>query len=325
MKHYRAAIVGLGNVAWKYDHNILDNRTGPQTHAGVYKVHKQTTLVGGCSPEEQDRIYFARQYGVAVFDNIEELLKRTTPDIVSICSPSQMHYKHACQCIEAQIPMIWLEKPPVTELGDLDALIEKQKGSASTILVNYQRRYCRCYNRLKDLYMNRLLGKTMFIHITYSRGLLLNGSHIIDVLFYILGDNTKLSLGNVLPSDNGENYSFSLMAPNGLKIFVAGISLPYHCIDISLTCEKGRASVLYGGMETRLETKVEHELFRGFYRLKVQKSGILGRGGLNRVMTGALDDLIISSRQRKEPRSSLRTSRNTLVVIDYVRQAVESI
>lgn len=321
---YKAAIIGLGNIAWKFDRNLANDKNAPQTHAGAYQAHKNTIIVGGCSPKEQDRVSFAQQYRVGVFENVDELLDQTNPDIVSVCSPSELHYQYTLQCLEAQIPMIWLEKPPACNLEDINRLIEKQEHSKSTILANFQRRYCHCYNRLKELYVNQTLGKTEFIHLNYSKGLLLNGSHIIDILFYILGDDLHFSLEGVMSSENVENPAFALRVSNGPRIFVAGTSLPYHCLDIVLTCREGRASILYGGMQTKLETKVEHELFSGFYRLKEQSIHQLGSEDLNGAMSEALSDLIVSHRQKKEPRSTLRTSRNTLVIIDTVEQAMEA-
>jgi predicted dehydrogenase len=324
MKRYKAAIVGLGNIAWKFDQNFRGSKNAPQTHAGAYKIHQNTVLVGGCSKEEQDRVSFAKNYDVPVFDSIDELLEQTTPDIASVCSPSDMHFEHVCRCMEAGVPMIWLEKPPAVKPADLEKLIERQKNSKSIILVNYQRRYCPYYSRLKELYNNRTFGKTIFIYATYSKGLSLNGSHIIDAFFFILGDEVQVSLECVMPSEDDENPSFSLRTADGLRIFVAGISLPYHCMDIGLTFENGRASILYGGMQSRLETKVEHELFRGFYRLKEQQADILGPAGIEGAMLEALNNLIISYQQQREPLSNLKTAYNTLAIIDKVEQAIKA-
>lgn len=325
MGHYKAAIIGLGNIAWKFDQNLSNNKNAPQTHAGAYQAHKDTVLVGGCSPEEKDRVSFAQQYKAGVFENVDELLDQTTPDIVSVCSPSEFHYEHTLQCLKAEVPMIWLEKPPVCHLEDINRLIEKEEHSKSTVLVNFQRRYCQCYNQMKELYINQTLGKTESIHMTYSRGLSLNGSHIIDALFYILGDDIQLSLECILPSENGKNPTFVLRLLNGLRVFITGMSLPYHCLDIVLTCKEGRASILYGGMQTKLETKVEHEIFPGFYRLMECETEILGDGGIEKTMSEALNDLIVSHQKEKIPCSNLNTALNTLTVIDKVKQAMEAV
>ena len=124
---YKSALIGLGGIGWKYDGGLKDNSRTPQTHAGAYQLHEKTNLVAGCSPEKNDRESFAKNYKVDVFDNIEELLKKTKPDIVSICSPSNLHFQHVQKCIEAGVPMIWLEKPPVLGTEELKQLIRKKQ------------------------------------------------------------------------------------------------------------------------------------------------------------------------------------------------------
>ncbi|MCK5613074.1 Gfo/Idh/MocA family oxidoreductase, partial [Candidatus Pacearchaeota archaeon] len=278
-----------------------------------------TTLVGGCSPDRQDRESFGQKYDTNVFENIDELLSETEPDIVSICSPSSLHYEHVCKCLEAETPMIWLEKPPAVNLEDTNQLIEKEKSSKSTIAVGFQRRYSSCYSELRDLYAGKLLGETKSVHLTYSRGLLLNGSHIIDTLFFVLGDDAQLSLEYVLSGDKN-NPSFCFKSSSGLLVHVEGASLPYHCIDITLTCKKGRASVLYGGIKTREELVVEHEYFPGFYRLSEQKDSkvISSGGGIDNVLASILEDLIESHQKGIKPQSNLRSARNTMAIIDNI-------
>ncbi len=321
---YKAAIIGLGNIAWKFDRNLANDKNAPQTHAGAYQAHKNTIIVGGCSPKEQDRVSFAQQYRVGVFENVDELLDQTNPDIVSVCSPSEFHYRHTLQCLEAQIPMIWLEKPPAANLKETNVLIEKEKDSKSTVLVGFQRRYSSCYSKLRNLYAEQLLGEPRSVHLTYSRGLLLNGSHIIDTLLFVLGDDAQLSLECVLSADK-KNPSFCFKNSNGLLCHVEGISLPYHCIDITLTCEKGRASVLYGGMKTREELVVEHENFPSFYRLSEQKKNkvISTKRGSDNVLANILEDLIESHRKVRRPQSNLRSARNTMVIIDKINKFAE--
>jgi len=317
-RNYKAAIVGLGNVAWKY----RCNRSSPDcalTHADVYQKRPDVELAGGCSPQKEDQEGFNKRYKVPVFDSIDELLTRISPDIVSICSPHEFHFEHTLKCFEYRVPMIWLEKPASTKTSEISTLIEEQKKHRSTVLVNYQRRYNECYKRLKDLYINNSIGKVEFISLIYSKGLLQNGSHMLDILLYVLGDDVNLSVENVTSSSTENNFSFILRALNSLQIFVAGISVPYHCADIVLICKNGRASVLYGGMETKVETRFEHELFKGFYRLKEQDNKILGDGDITQAMSNALEDLILSYRQKTMPQSNLVTASKTLEIISKVR------
>lgn len=317
MSHYKAAIIGLGNIAWRFD-NKIQNSYNPLTHAEAYKADSRVLMVGGCSNNPNDRTEFGKQYNIPTFETISDLFKETDPDIVSICTPSDSHFNHLIFCLEQNIPMIWLEKPPASTLDELDILVEKKQHSKSKILVNYIRRYCEPYQKLREVFKKKSLGKAVFMSMAYSKELLLNGSHIIDIAFFITGDNKEASLESVTYSGDIDNPSFTLKFLGGLTAFVNGASLPYHNIDISLTCEQGRASVIHGGMNTRWEVKVEHELFPEFYRLKEVSNNYLGKGGFDGCMITALDDLIRSYEDKREPMSNLQTARSTQELIESI-------
>lgn len=320
-KKFRTALVGLGNIAWRFDQNIRVKSPG-LTHLFAYEHNPHTKLVGGCSPEREDRLCFEKALHIPTYNSIEEMIDRLCPDIVSICSPTEFHFEHALYCLTREVPMIWLEKPPTESLSQLDHLIEegKRHSGKSTVLVNFQRRYIESYIKLQSLYQEGTLGKCRFIHVNYSKGLETNGSHMLDALFFILGVNATYHLEWVNTSDEVKNPSFVLSFENGPEVMVSGIELPYHCIDISLTFDQGRTSILYGGMATRVEEKIEHEIFPSFYRLKEGVPDLLGSGGFEHSMEKPLRDLIESFERGRSPQSNLITSKKTMVLIEEVKR-----
>jgi len=224
--------------------------------------------------------------------------------------------------MENGIPMIWLEKPPADSLSELKELIREQerRNNKSTVLVNYQRRYTDSYERLVDLYCEKAFGKCKLIQANYSKGLETNGSHMLDTLFFVLGSEEDYELEHLTIIGNTENPSFSFSVKGGPGVIVSGIDLPYHCIDISLICENGRASILHGGMTPIIEERAEHELFPGFYRLRNSEKNLLGPGGFEGSMQKALGDLIHSHENRCRPRSDLRSAMFAQSLIDKIRQ-----
>ena len=217
-KKYRAALVGLGNIAWRFDQKNNDVDIG-LTHASSYMKHDRVEIVGGCSPEPDDRKSFEKVYKVQTFKTIEEMLPAVKPDIVSICTPAEHHYDQVMYCLQHSIPMIWLEKPPATSLADLDNLIREngQPQGRSKILVNYQRRFSESYIWLQSLYKDQTLGACRLIQINYSRGLENNGSHLLDILFFIVGLEGEYRLEWVSDSRSA-SPSFALTFQNGFSV-----------------------------------------------------------------------------------------------------------
>ena len=217
--------------------------------------------------------------------------------------------------------MIWLEKPPVSQVSELDKLLEKQRtlGNRSQVLVNFQRRYSENYRLLKKIFAEQEIGGCKAIQLTYSRGLELNGSHILDAMFFVLGDASDYDLEWVSKTGNHENPSFSMRFKEGLRVIVTGIDLSFHCIDISLIGENGRSSVLHGGMTIRHEQKIANEFYAGFYRL-ADCSDIVSADKPESAFSSALDDILFAFENDGKPCSNLSTARHTQVLIELVRK-----
>jgi len=316
---YRAALVGLGNIAWRFDQH--NNGVGiGLTHASTYLKHDGVEIVGGCAPEQGDRASFEKVYKVQTFKTLEDMIPAVKPDIVSICTPAENHYDQVMYCLQHSIPMIWLEKPPATSLAQLDNLIQEngQPHGKSKILVNYQRRFSERYIRLQSLYKDQTLGACRLIQINYSRGLENNGSHLLDLLFFIVGLECECRLEWVSDT-RPASPSFVLTLQNSLLVFISGAELPYHNIDIMLTFDSGRASVLYGGVVQRIENTIENDLFPGFYRLSESKMVHKDNGEIQCSMAEALSDLIGAYENNREPRSSLLTARKTQKLVEEIR------
>lgn len=314
----KAALIGLGDIAWRYDGGRAGPNAAALTHASVYDRDPRTTLTVGLSPDADERAAVEAALGIQTTDSLSALLE-TRPDIVSICSPSALHAEHLRACIAAGVPMVWLEKPPATTLADLDAVIAANTG-ATTVVVNFQRRYQAPYMALRDLCRSGELGRCRHIQASYSRGLETNGSHMVDQVLFLAGDGRPVSLDWAWPTGGPDNPGFALTFDDGPSAIVTGLDLPYHCIDIAAVFDGGRVSVLHGGLTAVLERRVEHELFPGFHRLRpASDPRFPATCDLGGAMTAALDDLIAAHESGQDARSSLTTARTGQALIQAVR------
>jgi predicted dehydrogenase len=278
------------------------------SHAAALATHPGVELVGGCSPEARDREDFAAATGLAVHADFEEMLEALRPDLVSICSPTGAHPGQTRACLERGVPLVWLEKPPAQDLIQAEELeaLRLGLGGRTAILVNFQRRYAEPYIRLRQAVRDETLGPCRQVELHYSRGLVPNGSHMLDLLFFVFGERPC----DLLWVEQGgpENPSFALRLREGPLVLVSGCALPYHNVDFSVTCEGGRLSMLHGGQTSRVEARVEHELYPGFFRLTEVPPDLLGTGGLDFSFERALEDLLHCGKTGGTPRSSLASS-----------------
>lgn len=314
-RKYSAALCGLGNIAWKFG---SAGNAEALSHADAFVAHPQVELVAGCSPCDDDRKAFQGAHTLPVFEDLDDMLASSVPDIVSICSPTSFHFEQIKACLLAEVPMIWLEKPPSETSWELKELIElrEARGCRSTVVVNYQRRYTDCYLRLKQAFNGKVLGRPVRVSVNYSRGLSVNGVHFLDQIFFLLGDAANYDVEWVSKKSRSASPSMVLRFGD-VEVVVQGDELGYHNNDISVTFEEGRLSVLYGGEETSEEERVENEVFPGFYRLRPSKSNLLGRGGFGNSFYLALEDLIRGHEGGEECASTLRTALKSQQLLEH--------
>lgn len=314
---YTAAVCGLGRIGCFFGRSAGGNAL---CHAAALADHPRVRLTGGCDPAPENRQGFEAAYGVRSFTSLEEMLDALSPDIVSICSPTALHQEQALACIRRRVPMIWLEKPPAGDLAGLELLrVEQTKqGNRSVVLVNYQRRYAACFLRMREALRAQSLGRPVRLSMQYSRGLALNGVHLLDLAFFLVGDEAGCKVAWVDASASATSPSFGLRFADGLHAVFQGDELPYHNIDVSVLCEAGRLSILHGGLTTQVERRVEHELYPGFYRLAPSGEDLLGPSGLDGSFANALEDLLAARERGIEPQSSLATAQRSQEILEQV-------
>ena len=314
---YKAVTVGLGNIAWKMGSDSVSGAS--LCHRDSYEKNDKTILVGGYSPFRSDVELFSNSTDIQGYDSLSSMLKEVKPDIVSICSPEKNHAEHLEECIARKVPMIWLEKPATTSTSDLLKLenLRSSMSPMSKVLVNYQRRYTSSYQQVKNLLVREVYGKCLSVNINYSLGLVKNGSHMMDILNYLF-PLEKLSLLWVEKKVDIQSPSFVLSTSDNIIIQVSGIESTFHNIDISVTFEEARVSVLHGGMTSRVENVKENDLFPGYYRLYDENPCTLKNSGFDFSFDKALSNLIDSFESDSEPLSNLATALHSQRLVEAV-------
>ena len=310
----RAVIIGLGGIAWKYDYTNPASEFA-LTQAGAMLRHPDIELCGGYSPNEIDRNGFQTWSGIPAFNDIEQLLNEIQPDIAGICSPTEVHAENFEQCINKDVSGIWLEKPPTKLVKDITRLAELAEYKKTTVCVNYFRRYLPVYDWLKNI--PNEIGSCKLIQLLYSPGLERNGSHFLDLIFFLTG---AVDYNLLWVESNGDinNPAFALRLNTGQLVSACGANLPYHSNTIVMVCEGGVATVGKGGEIVRLESRTENSLFPGFYTLQDASHNLSDFGGMRCYMEYPLRDLVDSIQNKKTCRSSLYTAMKSQILLEDI-------
>jgi len=289
----RAAIIGLGQVAWRYDRGQPTDGA-VLTHLSVL-LKAEIDVVGGADPNLHARRDFTTSTGITAHATVAALLD-TVPDLVTIASPNRFHAQHLMACLDAGVKYIWLEKPATTDSTITHALAARARAQGTRVMVGFQRRYMPSYQTLKQDDLGPLIG----IDVTYSRGLETNGAHMVDLILWLLGDQIPSLMGVVpgpLPATHVTEPcpSFLLQGVGNVPVTVTGLDLDYHSIDIVVHYRAGRRAVRHGGQTTLTEVKTPNPLFAGFYYLHSVYGSQNVQNEVGKVFPVMLQDLLQGS------------------------------
>jgi len=138
MKKVRLGIIGCSGYAWQ-----LIKRIGT--------LPRHARLVAAMSPDPlSNEARWCESLGVRVFDSVEDLLDFGQGRLDAILNPTPIHLHKplTLQCLEAGFP-VWLEKPPVATVDDLDELAAASAKKRCRVDVCFNSLYAFQIQRLK--------------------------------------------------------------------------------------------------------------------------------------------------------------------------------
>jgi predicted dehydrogenase len=153
----RVAIVGLGEVA----RNV---------HLPAYSRLKHLVeVVACCDPDPAPR-QWARDKGhvLLVFDKISDMLEKTRPDIVSVCTPPALHSEHTLAALDHGCH-VFCEKPLADDLMQVDEIVRASEQAQRHVVVNTQYPYMKIHAAAKRLVGSAEFGRLLYLHVWHSR------------------------------------------------------------------------------------------------------------------------------------------------------------
>lgn len=265
----RAAIVGLGRIGLGYD---LGSRPAEVlSHAKAYREHPAFDLVGACDPDPARRAEFSTFCGLTAHADPRELLASTSPDVVSICAPTPSHRAMLDLALEFGPRLILCEKPLAANLADGAAMVAHCRERGVSLAVNYMRRFDPGVGQLRGRLRDGALGDIYKGVLVYSKGLLHNGSHYIDLLVDWLGMPEAFRVLCPGPADAiaGPEPDVRIEFPGGCAVvMLAGREECFSMMELDLIGSRGRLRYADLGDTIELWHAAEDPMFPGYRILR---------------------------------------------------------
>jgi predicted dehydrogenase len=197
----KVLIVGCGNIAGGFDAERPPAQP-PLTHGGAFTRHGGFHLAACVEPDAGRRAAFMRRWGIGQgFDDMAAAVAAHAPghfDIVSLCSPTSVHAGQIEAALALKPRLVFCEKPVTPTLAQTEALVQRCAAAGVPLAVNHTRRWAPDVQRLAAELKAGAWGSVRSAVGTYNKGVLNNGSHLVDLLHLLLGPMTVMHAGAAL-------------------------------------------------------------------------------------------------------------------------------
>lgn len=259
MRKYKVAIVGAGRIGAFFDD--MDSKA-VLTHAHAFKEAEQFELVGFFDIMEENAKNAAKRWGVKYFQRLEDAMQEV--DVVCCTVPDRYHYDMLKQIAQYPVKFVFSEKPIAETPEQAEKICKLYQEKGIPLQINYTRRYLEEFSQLK----RQIEGYGRFLKGCgyYGKGILHNGSHMLDLIIHLLG--------NIESVEGYEKiYDFFEEDPSvETKIKVREGTIYLHPIDcraatifeLELFFEKCRVRILDGGSIIEIYPVMPSPIYEGY-------------------------------------------------------------
>jgi predicted dehydrogenase len=317
-----AVVVGLGQIGMGYDLH-LDQRTNVLTHARAFAAHPAFSLVGAADPDPKRRQDFERAYGQQTFADPSLAVKILKPDVLAIAVPTQHHLDVLTAALAVHRPRFVLcEKPLAYNLEDARQILSVCEKAGSRLFVNYLRRSDPGVQEVRRRFDLGHIAQPLKGVSWYSKGLIHNGSHFLDLLQYWLGDIREFKVTNP-----GRVFGDDDVEPDVLVEFEGG---SVHCIaakeehfshyTVELVAPNGRLRYEQAGETILWQPVISSEKLQGYSVLDASEERIVS--DLGRVQWHVVDQIALTI---SGARTSLCEGREAFRLIEHLTAIRDSV
>lgn len=172
---YRVGVIGCGNIA--------------QRHAKAYQSVPGFQLATAAEPNAETARAFQEAFALpTMYSDPEEMLRKESLDVVSICTWHRLHAPQTLMAAEAGVQAVLCEKPMAVRLSEADQMIDTCRENGTKLAIGHQRRFYPGWTEARRLVSEGAVGKPTMVTGYVVDGLLNTGSHVIDGMRYVLGD-----------------------------------------------------------------------------------------------------------------------------------------
>lgn len=289
---FTSVIIGCGRIGTGFD---SPSDATALTHANAYTRSNHFQLVGLYDNDLEKSKEASVKWKVNSFDDFDEMMARTKPDVISICVSTPYHAYYLRKALGYDLKLVILEKPLTDDLKESEELVRLYEEKKLPILVNYTRRFVPGFQNFRERILKGDLGEIFNVSLKYSKGILNNGSHAIDLCRFLFGDliNGHIVHSKIDYSEKDPTMSLVLEFERCKEVYLQACDERHYSIFELDVCHKNGRTVFEEFGHKKKEFIIRnHPIYAGYYDLEEKTPNSTGMAlAMQRMVDNASDFL----------------------------------
>ena len=254
---------------------ILGAGIGAQHAEGFAALPDRFRIHTICDLDSQRGQALASRFGAGFCADMAQVMADPEIDIVDVCLPPHLHFSAARQALEAGKHLL-CEKPLAEDFAQIAALVDRYEAAKIPLIVNYTRRWAPDINHLVDEVHSGKWGAPINAVGFYSKGVVHNGSHLIDLLMMFVGPMDLRAVGPAVfdhwEHDPSVDALLATRTDGRAVHLVAGDCRKVTQFELVLGFAEGEIAIRDGGLRIETRQVRDSATFAGYRQLDVAQS-----------------------------------------------------
>lgn len=278
MIRYSVLIIGAGKIGAFFD---IPESESVLTHAHAFSTHPGFRLLGFVDADRQQAEQAAEIWGGEAFNAIRDAFARHVVDVAVVALPDECHYPVLRDLAMYPLKLVFAEKPLTTILEEAEEIIQLYNEKGISLSINYSRRHVPEFSALKEEIATGNFGCFLTGSGYYGKGTLHNGSHMVDMLRFLLGELSQVNTISTVTDFFIDDPSCSavLGLDRGGQFFMQAVDCRCHTIfELDLLFESRRIRIVDSGFRIEKYSVRGSTVFSGYRDLQMDEECITSLG-----------------------------------------------
>ena len=265
---FKVLLIGCGKMAGGYD-LLHPEEALPFGHAKAFRQHGGFELTSCIDPNTAQRQAFQSRWqvphGYACWQDLPQEVGAF--DVISICSPTGVHDEDIEAALMLKPRLIFCEKPVTLHVAQTQQAVSDCERQQVLLAVNHSRRWSPEVQRLKQQLAQGQWGALRAVSAAYNKGMLNNGSHMMDLLLNLFGPLHITHVGQAMVDHLNADPTVDacLQTADGVPIQLnVAHAQDYALFEMQIVTEKGVIAMEDGGARWRFRTAAPSAQLPGY-------------------------------------------------------------